>query len=99
MEKAEYGDKYSGGLGTYTAKHHPLAIYSEEANKTFFVYGGTTGPEKPFFQLNRYKEASYPIIGLMRDLHAQGKLTGPPAVLMAPNRPSSLSDLDPADYY
>jgi putative BNR repeat neuraminidase len=34
-------DKYSGGLGTYTAKHVPLAVYSKEANKTFFVYGGT----------------------------------------------------------
>ncbi|MCC9603865.1 BNR repeat-containing protein [Stieleria sp. JC731] len=40
-----YGDKYSGGLGTYTAKHVPLAIYSKEADKTFFVYGGTTGPK------------------------------------------------------
>ncbi len=39
-----HGDKYSGGLGTYTAKHNPLAIYSAEADKTFFVYGGTTGP-------------------------------------------------------
>jgi hypothetical protein len=38
----EYGDKYSGGLGTYTAKHKPLAIYAPEVNKTFFVYGGTT---------------------------------------------------------
>lgn len=37
---SEYGDKYSGGLGTYTAKHIPLAIYSPEVNKTFFVYGG-----------------------------------------------------------
>src|SRR5690606_1285185 len=42
---SEYGDKYSGGLGTYTAKHIPLSIYSPEANKTFFVYGGTTGPD------------------------------------------------------
>ncbi len=41
---SEYGDKYSGGLGTYTAKHIPLAIYAPEVNKTFFVYGGTTGP-------------------------------------------------------
>ena len=41
-QKYTYGDKYSGGLGTYTAKHIPLAIYSPEANKTFFVYGGTT---------------------------------------------------------
>lgn len=38
----EYGDKYSGGLGTYTAKHRPIAVYAPEANKTFFTYGGTT---------------------------------------------------------
>jgi uncharacterized sulfatase len=44
-------------------------------------------PERPFLELNRYKEASYPIIGLMRELHAQGKLSGPPAVLMQPTRP------------
>ncbi|MDA0749351.1 MAG: BNR-4 repeat-containing protein [Verrucomicrobia bacterium] len=41
-QKSEYGSKYSGGLGTYTAKHCPLAIYDEDANKTFFVFGGTT---------------------------------------------------------
>jgi hypothetical protein len=39
---SEYGDKYSGGLGTYTAKHRPLAIYAPEVDRTFFVYGGTT---------------------------------------------------------
>ncbi|MDO8543340.1 MAG: hypothetical protein Q7S40_23120, partial [Opitutaceae bacterium] len=26
-QKSEYGDKYSGGLGTYTANHNPLAVY------------------------------------------------------------------------
>ncbi len=41
-QKYPHGDKYSGGLGTYTAKHHPLAIYRPEVDKTFFVYGGTT---------------------------------------------------------
>lgn len=45
-QKYEYGDKYSGALGTYTAKHVPLAIYSDEADKTFFVYGGTTAEDK-----------------------------------------------------
>ena len=35
-----YGDKYSGGLGTYTAKHVPLAVYAKATEKTFFVYGG-----------------------------------------------------------
>lgn len=41
-QRSEYGSKYSGGLGTYTAKHRPLAIYVPEVQKTFFVYGGTT---------------------------------------------------------
>jgi hypothetical protein len=38
---SQYGDKYSGGLGTYTSSHVPVAIYSKNAGKTFFVYGGT----------------------------------------------------------
>ena len=38
---SEYGDKYSGGLGTYTANHLPVAIYAPTVQKTFFVYGGT----------------------------------------------------------
>jgi hypothetical protein len=45
-QRSEYGSKYSGGLGTYTAKHIPLAIYVPEARKTFFVYGGTTAAEE-----------------------------------------------------
>lgn len=40
-QKYQHGDKYSGALGTYSAKHAPLAIYSKEVDKTFFVYGGT----------------------------------------------------------
>lgn len=40
---SKYGDKYSGGLGTYTAHHVPMAIYAPAVKKTFFVYGGTTG--------------------------------------------------------
>ena len=38
----EYVYKYSGGLGTYCAKHRPFAIYCKEVNRTFFCYGGTT---------------------------------------------------------
>ncbi|MCA9258204.1 MAG: hypothetical protein KDA61_03335, partial [Planctomycetales bacterium] len=36
----EYVYKYSGGLGTYCAKHNPFAVYCPEADKTFFCYGG-----------------------------------------------------------
>ena len=38
----EYVYKYSGGLGTYCAKHKPFAVYCDEVKKTFFCYGGTT---------------------------------------------------------
>lgn len=47
-QKYPYGDKYSGGLGTYTAKHIPLAIYAPEVKKTFFVYGGTTDIDEKY---------------------------------------------------
>jgi arylsulfatase A-like enzyme len=40
----------------------------------------STGPT--FASLNRYKEKCFPIIPLMRELHSQGRLTGPPAELM-----------------
>lgn len=40
--KDEYRYKYSGGMATYPQQHAPIAIYSPQANKTFFVYGGTT---------------------------------------------------------
>lgn len=39
--RTEYGSKYSGGLGTYTMKHRPLAIYDKETDRTYFVFGGT----------------------------------------------------------
>ena len=39
-QMSEHGDKYSGGLGTYTANHVPMAVYAPQVNKTFFVYGG-----------------------------------------------------------
>jgi hypothetical protein len=38
----EYRYKYSGGFATYPQQHIPIAYYSPEAHKTFFVYGGTT---------------------------------------------------------
>jgi len=38
----EYVYKYSGGLGTYCAKHKPFAVYCKKVRKTFFCYGGTT---------------------------------------------------------
>jgi len=44
-------------------------------------------PEKAFMALHRYKDACYPVIPLMHDLHRQGKLNPTQQVLMAPRLP------------
>jgi N-sulfoglucosamine sulfohydrolase len=49
-------------------------------------------PAQGFASLNRYKEKCFLIIPLMRELHAQGKLTGPAAELMQPLPPEQLFD-------
>ena len=56
-------------------------------------------PDRPFLQLNRYKEKQYPVIHLIRELYAQGKLNPTQAVLAAPRRPAEeLYDLDNDPY-
>lgn len=56
-------------------------------------------PERPFLQRNRYKERSYPVWNLIKDLAAQGKLTPEQAFLAAPTRPpEELYDLDTDPY-
>lgn len=37
--------KYSGGLGTYCAKHIPMAIHAPSTGKTFFCYGSRPAGE------------------------------------------------------
>ena len=44
--KMDYGYKFSGGASTFGSRHRPIAIYSPEARKTFFVYGGTTNADE-----------------------------------------------------
>lgn len=45
-------------------------------------------PERPFLQQNRYKETAYPMIAVMRRLHAEGKLDAVQAALLAPTMPA-----------
>ena len=45
-------------------------------------------PEKPLLQTNRYKEASYPTMWVLRKMHQEGTLSPEAAVLMAPTRPA-----------
>jgi hypothetical protein len=46
-----HGDKYSGGLGTYTANHVPTAIYARQVKRTYFVYGGANINDKNSLQI------------------------------------------------
>ena len=56
-------------------------------------------PERPFLQLNRYKEWTYPILGLMRELHEKGELNEIQEYLMNPHRPvEELYDLENDPY-
>ena len=50
----EYVYKYSGGLGTYCAKHIPFAVYAPAVNKTFFVYGGTKPGKHALLEMVSY---------------------------------------------
>lgn len=45
-QRSEYGSKYSGGLGTYTSSHVPMAHYVKEVNRTYFTWGGTPAPDQ-----------------------------------------------------
>ncbi len=56
-------------------------------------------PERPYTQINRYKERSYPMLPLMKELHAEGKLTPVQALFMAPRKPvEELFDLQNDPY-
>ncbi|MCF6268957.1 MAG: sulfatase [Melioribacteraceae bacterium] len=44
-------------------------------------------PERPYTQLNRYKETEYPVMRLLRRLHKQGKLNTDQEKFMAERKP------------
>jgi hypothetical protein len=45
-QSSEYGYYFSGGVATYNSRYRPVAIYSPEVKKTFFIYGGTSGSDE-----------------------------------------------------
>jgi len=55
----EYKFKYSGGMATYPQQHIPIAYYSDQARKTFFVYGGTPpGQNRLLHMISYYDHAT-----------------------------------------
>ena len=50
---------YSGGLGTSTAKHLPMAYYAEQVDRTFFCWGGTArGSNRLRLMISYYDHAT-----------------------------------------
>ncbi len=84
-QKSEFGSKYSGGLGTYTANHVPMAHYVEAVNRTYLSWGGTpAGDQRKLQILVSYYDhntgmVARPVIVLDRtpvdDPHDNGSLT------------------------
>jgi N-sulfoglucosamine sulfohydrolase len=68
-------------------------IRSVHDKRYHYIRTFTSGPT--FASLNRYKEKCFPVVPLMRDLHAAGKLAGPPRDLMERSGPcEELYDLE-----
>lgn len=44
-------------------------------------------PDHPYLAPHRYKEARFPVVPLLRTLHAEGRLSGPPLALVADRLP------------
>lgn len=81
-----YKFKYSGGLGTYCAKHQPFAVYCPEVNKTFFCYGGVDENYHERFDLakggidgNKVENALYHMVSYYD--HNTGKVPRPTLLL------------------
>lgn len=76
-QKSEYGDKYSGGLATYTANHVPMAIYSKEANKTFFVYGGAKEGKRHLLAMVSYYDHARGVVPRPTIVHDKNGVDDP----------------------
>ncbi len=81
----EYRFKYSGGLGTYCAKHQPFAVYCEKVNKTFFCYGGTAEGTHLKYDLTKTSDAGGVPGALLHMVsyydHASGQVPRPTILL------------------
>lgn len=76
-QKSEYGDKYSGGLGTYTTSHVPIAIHAPKVNKTFFVYGGFAPGERNLRSMISYYDHDKGIVPKPTVVHQKDRVNDP----------------------
>ena len=74
---SQYGDKYSGGLATYTAKHVPLAIYAPQVNRTYFVYGGSRDGKRHLQAMASYFDHDGGVVPRPTIVHDKGGVDDP----------------------
>ncbi len=91
-EHAEADREYVFG-GRDRCDETPMRIRTVRDNRYRYIHNFT--PEVPFLAENAYKEKQYPVWNLLKELHAQGKLTPPQELLCQPRMPDEeLYDLD-----
>jgi hypothetical protein len=73
----DYGDKYSGGLGTYTAKHVPIAVYAPAVQKTFFCYGGGKEGKRYLYNMISYYDHQRDRVPRPTIVHDKGGVDDP----------------------
>ncbi|NLE38034.1 MAG: hypothetical protein GX621_08420 [Pirellulaceae bacterium] len=73
----DYGDKYSGGLGTYTADHSPIAVHAPEVNKTFFCYGGAKKGQRYLYNMISYYDHANDRVPRPTIVHDKGGVDDP----------------------
>jgi len=73
----DYGDKYSGGLGTYTGYHVPIAVYAPAAKKTFFCYGGSKAGTRYLYNMVAYYDHENDRVPRPTIVHDKGGVDDP----------------------
>lgn len=85
-----YGDKYSAG-SSFAWPHTltPMAVYAPEVDKTFFVYGGVTGPDDRYLltMASYYDHAEHrvPRPTIVRDQRGVDDPHDNPSIAIAPD--------------
>lgn len=80
-------------------RHDEVVQHIRTVRTARYRYIRNFRPERPFLFYHRYKEKVYPVMALMRQLHAKGRLTPVQEVSMAPRLPrEELYDLSEDPY-
>jgi len=84
---------------THRDRHDEVVQRIRSVRNDRYRYVRNFIPERPFLFFHGHKDAMYPVIGLLRELHEEGKLNAVQEALLAPRMPDEeLYDLENDPY-